>query len=89
MSFHSFLKRHEKVIGATASTLSIIMFVSLIEVFLSNYRGESHIFIQPLAASISGFVWLLYAYARKDWFIALPNIFALILGIATAMVAFM
>ena len=88
MSFHDFLVRNEKVIGTIASTFAIIMFISLIEVFLSNYRGESHIFIQPLATVGNGFFWLLYAYARRDWFIAIPNVLAIVLGAATAIVAF-
>ena len=83
-----FLARNEKIIGTIASTLAVVMFVSLIEVFLANYRGESRIIIQPLATALNGFFWLLYAYARKDLFIAIPNVLALVMGIVTATVVF-
>jgi len=35
------------MIGAIASTLAVVMFFSLLEVFFSNLRGNSNIFIQP------------------------------------------
>lgn len=87
-SFQEFLKKNEKIIGSIASVLAIIMFFSLIEVFVSNIRGESKIFIQPTATAFNGFFWSLYAYGRKDWFLLVPNLLALILGVATAISAF-
>lgn len=86
-SFQVFLKRHEKKIGTIASALAIIMFVSLIEVFISNIQGKSDIFIQPLATAFNGFFWSLYAYGRKDWFLFGPNVLACVLGAATALSA--
>jgi len=64
------------------------MFVSLIEVFTSNINGDSKIFIQPIATAFNGFFWSLYSYGRKDWFLLVPNILACVLGIATAISAF-
>jgi len=87
-SFQSMLKRNEKIIGSAASILSIIMFLSLIEVFKSNISGNSHIFIQPLATVFNGLFWSLYAYGRKDWFLLAPNVLALLLGTATTISAF-
>ncbi len=68
--------------------MAIVMFIALIEIFISNLKGESHIFIQPLATSVNGFFWLGYAYARKDIFIAIPNFLAPVLRIATAIAVF-
>ncbi len=82
------LEKNQKTIGFVASILAIIMFVSLIEVLLSNMRGESRIIIQPLATALNGFVWTLYAYGRKDYFLLIPNVLALILGAATTLVIF-
>ena len=79
-----FLQKYEKVIGSIASVLAIIMFVSLIEVLLSNINGNSNIFVQPLATAFNGFFWSLYAYGRKDWFLLIPNILACVLGAITA-----
>lgn len=86
--FHSILVKNEKTIGAIASTLAVIMFISLLEVFVSNMQGESHIYIQPLATALNGFFWTLYAYAKKDWFLIIPNSMALLLGIITTISAF-
>jgi len=87
-TFQIFLKKNEKIIGSIASILAIIMFASLIEILLSNIRGNSKIFIQPLATAFNGFFWGLYAYSRKDWFLLIPNILACVLGAITAAYAF-
>ncbi len=83
------LRKKEKIIGGIASSLSIIMFFSLIEIFVSNIQGKSTIFIQPLATAFTGLFWSLYAYGKKDWFILAPNILALILGAVTAISIFL
>jgi hypothetical protein len=83
------LKKNEKIIGTIAAIVSIIMFVSLIEILLSNISGKSNIFIQPLATAFSGLFWSLYAYGRKDLFVLIPNVLACILGTITAISALM
>ena len=88
MGFHDFSVKHQKWIGSTASILAIIMFIALIEIFISNVQGKSNIFIQPLATAFNGFFWVWYAYIRRDMFIFIPNILALVLGIVTALSAF-
>ena len=87
-TFQIFLRKNEKTIGSIASVLAIIMFFSLIEILISNIQGNSNIFIQPLATSFNGFFWSLYAYGRKDWFLLVPNVLALILGAITAISVF-
>jgi len=83
-----YLKKNEKIIGSIASILAIVMFFSLIEILISNIQGNSNIFIQPLATSFCGLFWSLYAYGKKDWFLFIPNILALVLGMATTISAF-
>lgn len=87
-AFRVFLKKNEKIIGSIASILAIIMFLSLIEILISNIQGDSNIFIQPLATSVNGLFWSLYAYGRKDWFLLVPNILALTLGAITTISVF-
>ncbi len=87
-TFQQFFKNNEKIIGAIASALAIVMFASLIEILVSNANGNSHIFIQPIATAFNGFFWSLYAYGRKDWFLFVPNILACVLGIITGVSAF-
>ena len=82
------LKENEKIIGSIASALAIIMFFSLIEILISNVQGKSKIFIQPIATAFNGFFWSLYAYGKKDMFLLIPNLLALILGVLTAVSAF-
>ena len=83
-----YLQKNEKIIGSIASVLAIIMFFSLIEVLVSNIRGNSNIFIQPLATAFNGLFWSLYAYGRRDWFLLIPNILACVLGAITAFSVF-
>ncbi len=83
------LKANEKLIGSIASILAIIMFFSLIEVFISNLNGSSKIFIQPIATAINGIFWSMYAYGRKDYFLLIPNLLALVIGSVTAIAAFL
>ena len=87
-SFQTTLRKHEKIIGGAASVLAIVMFISLIEVFTSNIQGKSNIFIQPLATVFNGFFWSLYAYGRQDWFLLVPNLVAVLLGMLTVVSAF-
>lgn len=86
-AFQMLLRKHEKMIGSIASALAVIMFVSLLEILVANMRGESNIFVQPLATAFNGFFWSLYAYGRRDWFLLVPNILACVLGAATAISA--
>jgi hypothetical protein len=88
-TFQEYLKSNEKIIGSIASALAIIMFISLVEVLISNMQGDSRIFIQPIATAFNGFFWSLYAYGRKDWFLLVPNILACVLGAITAVSAFL
>ena len=88
-TLRQFLKKNEMIIGTVASVLAIIMFASLIEIFISNTRGDSNIFIQPIATAFNGFFWSLYAFGRKDWFLLVPNIIACVLGTITGVSAFL
>ena len=87
LSIQEKLKQNEKIIGTIASALKIIIFISLIEVFISNMQGKSSILIQPLATALNGFFWSMYAYGRKDYFLLIPNLLALFLGVLTALSA--
>ena len=85
--FRQKLKKKEKIIGSIASILAIVMFVSLIEVFISNIQGKSQIFVQPIATAFNGFFWSLYACSKRDNYLLIPNLLALFLGVLTALSA--
>ncbi|MGB0925242.1 MAG: SemiSWEET family transporter [Minisyncoccia bacterium] len=80
-------KKNEKMIGSIASALAIIMFISLIEIMISNFKGDSNIIIQPAATAINGLFWSMYAFGKKDNFLLIPNVLALVLGLFTAISA--
>jgi len=82
------LGKHEKLIGTVASFLAIVMFFALVEVFISNLKGESEILIQPAATALCCAVWVVYAIIRKDKFLLLPNILGSALGVATVIAKF-
>ena len=82
------LKEHEKIIGSIASAVAIIMFFSLVEILISNVRGESSLYVLPMATALNCFFWSLYGYGRKDIFVFVPNLLGLLLGVITAFSAF-
>ncbi len=84
-TLQDFFKRNEKIIGCVASILAILMFFSLIEILISNIRGDSTILIQPLATSFNCLFWSMYGYGRKDWFVLVPNLLGFLLGTITAL----
>ena len=83
MPLRHYIQKHERTLGTAGSVLAILMFVSLVEVALSNFKGESAIIVQPAMVCLSGVVWSLYAYARRDWYLFLPNALAVLLGALT------
>lgn len=87
-NLRSQILKNINTIGVIATSLAVIMFVALIEVFISNIKGESHIIIQPMMTALAGLIWTLYGYGKKDWFIMIPNITGLVLGVATTIAAF-
>ena len=86
-SFQMTLQKYEKTIGMTASVLATIMFISLIEVLISNFRGETNILIQPAATALNGLFWSLYGVSKKDLIIIIPNSIGLVFGILTVVAA--
>ena len=87
-NFQQYLGKHQNTIGLIASLLSTIMFLSLIEMLLSNLRGDSKVIVQPLATAMNGFMWILYAYRLKDYFLLIPSVFGFFLGILTTLAVF-
>jgi len=75
--------QHEYVIGTLATLVAVLMFASLGEVFLSNLRNDSVILIMPAITVLNGGLWCLYAYIRRDWFVFVPNLVAIVLGTST------
>ena len=88
MNLRTFLTNNLNIIGAIAALMAIVMVLASIEILISNLKGHSHVFIQPISMALNGLVWSLYAYAKKDNYIFIPNILSFIIGTVTAISAF-
>ncbi|MCC6323340.1 hypothetical protein IT400_00960 [Candidatus Nomurabacteria bacterium] len=76
------------LLGFLGTCLAIAMFVSLLEIARDNFRGESHIFIQPTVTTINCVIWSVYAYLKKEKFVFWANLPGVFLGIFTVITAF-
>ncbi len=77
----------EKILGLTGTILAILMFTSIIEVAISNWKGESNIIVQPILTVINCVIWSIYACLRKDKFVFWSNVPGVFLGIITVLSA--
>lgn len=83
----AFFENRTKLFGALGAAMAVLMFVALIEVLMSNYRGDSQIWIQPLATLINCLCWWAYGVGRHDWFVITPQVFGIVLAAATLVTA--
>lgn len=83
----AYFQRHTDLFGALGAAMAVLMFVALIEVLLSNWRGDSAIWLQPLATLINCGCWFAYGLGKRDWFVITPQIFGVVLSIATLLAA--
>jgi len=77
-----------KIFGFLGTCLALGMFFALIEIALSNLKGDSNIFIQPTIVAINCTVWSFYAHWRNDKFLFWANLPGIFLGIFTVVSAF-
>lgn len=82
-----FFERHTGLFGSLGAAMAILMFVALLEVFVSNWQGHSAIWMQPLATLINCVCWLGYGIGKRDWFVVTPQLFGIVLAIATLIAA--
>ena len=80
--------RHEYKLGIVATVVAVLMFTSLVEVFLSNLNNQSAILLMPSITVLNGFLWCLYAYVRQDLFVFIPNVVAMVLGTLTVIAVY-
>jgi hypothetical protein len=91
MSFKSFqrnLTKSDKIISIAASILGTLASLSFIEIIVSNANGKSNIYIQPIVVAINAAFWSLHAIIKKDWFLLIPNLIAIVLALIAASLAF-
>lgn len=60
------LEKAMRILGWVASITAIIMYVSYIPQIMSNIQGVKGNPIQPLAATINTFFWIVYALFKEE-----------------------
>lgn len=79
-------KKLNTFIGSIGAAIGIFVFLAYIPQIKANFGGEKSQPLQPLIASISCFLWVIYGYTKepkKDWILIIPNIAGVILGFLT------
>jgi hypothetical protein len=82
-----FFLRRTGVFGSLGAAMAILMFLALFEVTLSNWRGDTTIWVQPLATLVNCLCWLAYGLGKQDWFVVTPQLFGIVLAVATLVAA--
>lgn len=80
------IKTVNKVIGSIGAIFGIAVFIAYIPQIASNIQGVKSQPWQPLVASISCLIWVLYGLTKqpkKDMLLVIPNLFGVILGFLT------
>ena len=79
-----------KGIGWFASLMGSAMFFSYIDQIRLNISGHPGSIILPIVTAINGLAWVSYCLLRRpiDWPLVVPNALAIVLGIITAITAF-
>lgn len=77
-------------IGWFASVMAIIMFSSYIDQIRLNLSGQPGSIVLPIATTLNGVSWVLYALMKekKDWPLFICNALGAVLGFITALTAF-
>lgn len=78
-----FFERRSRLFGALGAGLAVLMFVALIEILLGNLRGDTSIWIQPLATLLNCGCWVAYGLGRRDGFVLVPNVVGVVVASAT------
>ncbi|MEG0255066.1 MAG: SemiSWEET family transporter [Vagococcus sp.] len=80
------LKNVNKIIGSIGAIFGIIVFIAYIPQIISNIQGVKSQPWQPLVASVSCSIWVLYGLTKqpkKDILLVIPNLFGVVLGFIT------
>lgn len=69
--------------GSIAAIIGILVFLAYIPQIIANLQGEPAQPWQPLTASISCLIWVIYGFTKhpkKDIKLIIPNLFGVIFG---------
>ena len=78
------------LVGSIGAFIGIIVFITYIPQIIANIGGQKAQPWQPLAASISCLIWVIYGWTKepkKDYILIAPNAAGVILGFLTFITA--
>ena len=72
-----------RFVGSIGAFIGILVFIAYIPQIIANLQGEKAQPFQPLFASVSCLIWVIYGWTKepkKDWILIIPNAAGVILG---------
>lgn len=79
-------QRINSFVGSIGAIIGIFVFIAYIPQIFANLSGEKGQPWQPLFASFSCLIWVIYGWTKepkKDWILIIPNTAGVILGFLT------
>ena len=83
-------KKINTLVGSIGAFIGIIVFITYIPQIIANIGGQKAQPWQPLSASISCLIWVIYGCTKepkKDYILIVPNAAGVILGFLTFITA--
>ena len=84
-------KKINTFIGSIGAFIGIAVFIAYIPQIIANLQGEKGQPWQPLFASISCLIWVIYGWTKepkKDYILIITNATGVILGFLTFLTSF-
>ena len=79
-------KKINTIVGSIGAFIGVFVFITYIPQIIANLGGEKAQPWQPLTASISCLIWVIYGWTKepkKDFILIVPNLAGVILGFLT------
>ena len=83
-------KKINTIVGSIGAVIGVFVFITYIPQIIANLGGEKAQPWQPLTASISCLIWVIYGWTKepkKDFILIVPNLAGVILGFLTFITA--
>ena len=83
-------KKINTIVGSIGAFIGVFVFITYIPQIIANLGGEKAQPLQPLTASISCLIWVIYGWTKepkKDFILIVPNLAGVILGFLTFITA--
>ena len=84
-------EKQTQVLGWIATCMSVAMYVAYIPQIMANLSGTKSQPWQPLFASFSCLIWVIYGWTKepkKDFILIIPNTAGVVLGFLTFITSF-